>query len=194
MKEIQPKQKNSRKERTDGLRREAEKLLPKKRENLKKTPAEDMEKLVHELEVHQIELEMQNEELRKAQIETEESRTKYVEIYDFAPVGYFTLNSKGMIVEANLAGAAMLGIERSLLLRKPFFRLSNHVYAYSVLNASQGVEILNLGYDCCIQALCNSIQSDQRRIANGLGEIFVDLSHNQPLLFMKSLLFSVIFP
>ena len=87
-----------------------------------------MEKLVHELEVHQIELEMQNEELRKAQIEIEESRTKYFELYDFAPVGYFSLDSKGMIVEANLTSAAILGIERSLLLRKSFFRFGGIRY------------------------------------------------------------------
>jgi PAS domain S-box-containing protein len=122
MKAIQPKQKNSCKEPTDGLRRPAEKLLAKKEKNLKKTSSQDMEKLGNELLVHQIELEMQNEELRKAQLEIEESRTKYVELYDFAPVGYFTLNSKGMIVEANLAAATMLDVERSLLLRKPFSR------------------------------------------------------------------------
>jgi len=54
---------------------------------------------------------MQNEELRKAQVELAESRDRYFDLYDFAPVGYFTLNQNGLIVEMNLAGADMLGFE-----------------------------------------------------------------------------------
>ncbi len=65
---------------------------------------------------------MQNEELHKAQAEIEESQSKYVGLYDFAPVGYFTLNSRGMIIEANLTAATLLGVARNVLLRKPFFR------------------------------------------------------------------------
>lgn len=76
--------------------------------------------LVHELRVHQIELEMQNEELRKAQIELEQSRTRYAELFDFAPVGYLVFDSKGVIVEINLTAASLLGIERSHLVGKPF--------------------------------------------------------------------------
>src|SRR5512136_1460880 len=62
----------------------------------------------------------------------------------------------------------------------------DHGHSYSVLDASQGVEVLNLGYDGCIQAFCNSIQSDQRRIANGLGEIFVNLSHKSTSSFHEN--------
>ncbi len=89
--------------------------------------SEDMESdcdasLVHELRVHQVELEMQNEELRRVQAEIEESRARYADLYDFAPVGYLTIDESGVVVEANLTLARQLGIERSSLLNKPFYR------------------------------------------------------------------------
>ena len=80
----------------------------------------EIEHLVHELEVHQFELEMQNQELRQSQLELELSRNKYVELYDFAPVGYFTFDEYGVILNLNLTGASQLGFERRNLLRKPF--------------------------------------------------------------------------
>ena len=83
---------------------------------------EETMRLVHELEVHRIELEMQNEELRSAQEEVEFSRNKYLELYDFAPVGYFTFDAHGLIREVNLTGAHLLGIERQMLVNKPFSR------------------------------------------------------------------------
>ncbi len=76
--------------------------------------------LVHELQVHQIELEMQNRELQDARQELEASRNRYVDLYDFAPVGYGTLDDKGCLLEINLTGAALLGRERSRLIGKPF--------------------------------------------------------------------------
>lgn len=80
------------------------------------------EELLHELQVHQIELEMQNEELRRSQLALEKSRDHYIEFYDFAPVGYLTLSDKGLISEINLTGAAMLGVERNQLLRQRLAR------------------------------------------------------------------------
>lgn len=78
------------------------------------------ERLLHELRVYQIELEMQNETLRQVQIELEESCDRYVDLYDFSPVGYLTLTSEGLVAEANLTGAALLGIERKELLLHRF--------------------------------------------------------------------------
>jgi PAS domain S-box-containing protein len=104
----------------DILRQRAEKRLSKKPANLRKMPAEDIEKLMHELQVHQVELEMQNDELRRVQEEIEGSRSKYSDLYDYAPVGYFIFDHKGQILEANLTGARLLGVERPLLIRKPF--------------------------------------------------------------------------
>jgi len=76
--------------------------------------------LLHELEVHQIELEMQNEALRQSQFDLEKSRDRYMDFYDFSPIGYITLNENGLISELNLTGAAMLGSERNKLWRQRF--------------------------------------------------------------------------
>jgi PAS domain S-box-containing protein len=112
------------------LRQRAEKALPKQLpENLESTELsnEEMLSLIHELQVYQIELEMQNDEIRRVQHEIEESRNKYSELYDkysnlydCAPVGYFTISDKGKILEANLTGARMLGLDKTLLVGNPF--------------------------------------------------------------------------
>ena len=102
------------------LRRRAEALLeaePVLPEGL--SPAETA-RLIHELRVRQIELEIQNEELRRSQAFLEESRRRYAELYDFAPLGYLILDEQGRIGEANLTAAAFLGVERSNLLNCPF--------------------------------------------------------------------------
>ena len=80
---------------------------------------EEAGRLLHELQVHQIELEMQNEELRRAQGELEASRARYFDLYDLAPVGYFTLSEQGLILEANLTGAGLLGWGRRDLTKQP---------------------------------------------------------------------------
>jgi PAS domain S-box-containing protein len=76
----------------------------------------------HELRVHQIELEMQNEELRRAQVDLEAMRARYFDLYDLAPVSYFTLSEKGLILEANLTAAELLGMARTVLVKHPFTR------------------------------------------------------------------------
>ena len=100
-----------------SLRNAAEAQLTDKPAQLA-SGVEDM--LLHELQVHQIELEMQNETLRQAQIELEISRDRYVDLYEFAPVGYLTLSRSGLINQANLTCATQLGIDRKLLLPRRF--------------------------------------------------------------------------
>ena len=75
----------------------------------------DVRKLLQQLQVHQIELEMQNEELRLARIEIEKGLQQYTDLYDFAPISYFTLTNNGSIHQVNLAGAALLRLNRETL-------------------------------------------------------------------------------
>jgi PAS domain S-box-containing protein len=81
---------------------------------------DERDRLIHDLEVHQAELEAQNQQLREAHHQLEESRARYSDLYDFAPVAYCTFDSTGRILEINLTGAAMLGTQRSRVIGKPF--------------------------------------------------------------------------
>jgi PAS domain S-box-containing protein len=101
------------------LLKRAEKKL-KSKTTAPKAMSDKETRQLHEMQVHQIELEMQNEELRRAQAELEETRPKYSDLYDFAPVGYFTFDKRGLILEANLTAAKEIGVERSLLIHRPF--------------------------------------------------------------------------
>jgi PAS domain-containing protein len=80
---------------------------------------EEVEKLVHELQVHQIELEVQAEELRRSQTEVESLKDKYLDLYDFAPTGYVTVGANGLLIEANLTACRLLGRDRRSLINQP---------------------------------------------------------------------------
>ena len=101
------------------LRLRAEKRL-REQKGKALSPGSELQRMVHELEVHQIELEMQNEELQQARSDLEGYLSQYTDLYDFAPVGYFTLGRDGKILQANLTGANLLGVERSILANHPF--------------------------------------------------------------------------
>jgi PAS domain S-box-containing protein len=105
------------------LYRRAQAQLRKQRKNQKSRgaapPAEiDTQRLLHELQVHQIELELQNSELADARSKQEGLLEKYTDLYDFAPVGYMSLDEQGQILEVNLTGSAMLGVGRSRLINR----------------------------------------------------------------------------
>jgi PAS domain S-box-containing protein len=104
----------------DELRRRALEALREKTPARHPRTGDDPEKLLHELQVHQVELEIQNQELRHARDEMEAALEKYTDLYDFAPVGYTTLDDTGIIHGINLTGASLLGMERSLLTGRPF--------------------------------------------------------------------------
>ena len=99
------------------LRQQAEDVLAAR--PVTASAPEDADRILHELRVHQIELEMQNNELRRVALELEEANERIREIYDAVPVGYFTVNHKGMISEINLTGAALLGEPKASLLNVP---------------------------------------------------------------------------
>lgn len=100
-----------------SLRERAEKLLHASPSEI---PPQDLAELLHELQIHHVELEIQNEEFRKTQEKLEESRNRYHELYDFAPVGYITLSTDSVILESNLAADDMFGMVRSRLPGKLF--------------------------------------------------------------------------
>ncbi len=108
---------------TTELRRRAEEKLGRRRQTAAGSPPAtkaEIQRLLHELQVHQIELEMQNEELIEARAELELTLNLYTELYAFAPVGYFTLARDGAIRRANLTGAKLLGVALSELVRRRF--------------------------------------------------------------------------
>jgi len=102
-----------------GLREQAEERLRATRRDVAAMPVKDVQQLVHELQVHQIELEMQNDELRRTQLELEAARDRYVDLYDFSPAGYLSLDMSGTIMEANLRAGMLLGFNRQELIGKP---------------------------------------------------------------------------
>jgi len=124
------KKEDHKKNEDSGLRNRAEEKLRPDATLIENLSDEEVRKLAHELQVHQIELEMQNDELRKAQIEIEESRQKYTDLYNEAPVGYITLDDAGLILEANLTIAEMLATEDLLI---------HSVFHYSIIREDQDI-------------------------------------------------------
>ena len=105
--------------RAEGIAREKAESMP---EDLEALSPKGMRQALHELRVHQIELEMQNEELRRAQAKLDAARARYFDLYDLAPVGYCTLSEQRLILDANLTAAALLGVARGALVKQPISR------------------------------------------------------------------------
>ncbi|MBE3084792.1 MAG: hypothetical protein IMZ64_01075 [Bacteroidetes bacterium] len=157
------------------LRKKAEELLKEKQKKVDIPAIEaDAKKLLHELQVHQIELEMQNEELRQANETAETALKKYTMMYDFAPMGYFTLDSDGSICDLNFTGAELLGEKRFALVNsnfklfvsedsKPVFnKFFSKVYTSNVKESCE----LMLGYDdnpLCFVYMEGIVTGDDRK-------------------------------
>ena len=124
--------------RPSPLREKAEAALKKKvAKRITRLTETEALKLIHELEVHQIELELQNEELILAREVAETSSDKYTDLYDFSPTAYFTLSREGKIIDLNLTGSLMLGKERSLVkntLFKPYLSAESRPVFSDLLN------------------------------------------------------------
>ena len=122
-----------------NLRQKAEKIAKKRLSIKDMLPSvTEMMKLIEELEIHQVELEMQNEELIRARAAAQNAAEKYTELYDFAPVGYLTLSKEGKIIDLNLSASRMLGKERS--------RLKNSLFGFFVSNDTKPFYNLFLGF------------------------------------------------
>jgi len=107
-----------------SLRKQAEEVVRGKGAALPKAQSgePDVAQTFHELQVHQIELELQNEELRRAQVALDAMQARYFDLYDLAPVGYCTLNEHGLILEANLTATTLLGVPRGAMVKQPVSR------------------------------------------------------------------------
>ena len=112
----QPEQKKAPLDQPRTLRDRAEALLRERPTDRPTLPTRDVQALIHELSVYQMELEIQNEELRRSQEELAHTRDRFADLYEFAPVGYLTLDRDGKVLEANLTAAALLEIDRKELI------------------------------------------------------------------------------
>ena len=106
------------------LRSAAEALITKENKlngvDIEKLTPEEVSLIIHDLKVHQVELEMQNEELKRIQIELDSTKARYFDIYDLAPVGYLIISERGIILESNLTASTMLGTSRADLIKTRF--------------------------------------------------------------------------
>ena len=164
------------------LRQLAEAKLSKR----KKSPATEVDsmRLIHELEVHQIELEMQNEELEQARVEAETVHRQYTDLYDFAPVGYFTLTRDGTIHMCNLTGANLLGAERRKLIKRRFgvfvsveLRPAFSAFLEKIFTTGKNeaceVTLLKEGRESCwvhLDAVCSEDRLECRVVMNDITE------------------------
>jgi formate hydrogenlyase transcriptional activator len=167
------------------LRHSAEaRLSPKAAsENLPLTE-DEMRRLLNELQVHEIELEMQNEELRRSREELELSRNEFAELYDFAPVGYFTFDALGLIQRVNLAGAQLLGIERRLLANKPFTSLIADAEGREIFSSHLESVLRRQGMQRCEIRLTGK---DGTMIHCQLQSVAVDTSENKSSYILTSI-------
>ena len=153
---------------TDILCQKAEEALRERQSRLNSVRSEaDVLRLVHELEVHQIELEMQNEELLLAKEKAELATAKYFDLYEFAPSGYFVLSREGRIIQVNLAGYKIFGIDRS--------QLKNHTFGFFVSSDSKPVFNLFLSrvFSSNTKETCNltlSVPNDRYLHITGFAE------------------------
>jgi chemotaxis family two-component system sensor kinase Cph1 len=137
------------------MRRKAEETVKNQIDHTK-DKSWDLNDVIYELRVHQIELEIQNEELREAQIKSEDSKREYFDLYNFAPLGYFTLNKEGIILQVNIAGATLLGVERINLNKTAFIQyialdyrnqFHHHIKRVSETGTKQTVELKLINRD-----------------------------------------------
>jgi two-component system sensor histidine kinase UhpB len=148
-----------------NLRRQAEERALTEEAPAGELSLADAARLIHELRVHQIEMEMQNDEMQVSQARLEESRSKYADLYDFAPVGYLTLDMADRILEANLTATVMLGVERS--------RLLGRLFPYFLVNADRPV--------------FRQLLSDAKDRQGLRGEFHIHINGNQRLMLMDML-------
>jgi len=174
------------------LRIKAEEKLKERQSKADKPVIEtDVKRLLHELQVHQIELEMQNEELREAYETAEAALKKITMLYDFAPMGYFTLDSDGTICELNFTGAEMLRDKRFALVNSSFKlfiseesqsvfnRFFSKVYAG---NTKESCEVM-LGYDntpLCLVYMEGIVTGDERKCLLSIVDISNFIKQQNP--------------
>ena len=165
-------------EHRDAIRKQSEAMLSKSGADLAGMSGADIEKLMFEFQVHQIELELQNEELKRAHQELSVSRDDFVRIYDLSPVAYLTLNEQGVIKRANMAAAQLLGCAKEAMASKKigkFIHPSDQDKYYYFLqdlvtektnqilnarlvthnNASSSSECHGISFYSCSQSLCS---------------------------------------
>jgi len=146
------------------LRKKAEKNLQYEKITLHDLKKNDLLKTLHELHVHQVELEIRNDELRQIREDLELSRSKYADLFEFAPVGYFVTDKKGNIEQVNLTGSSMLGRPRNTLSQKPF----------TIYVAREDRDIFYLSHEKVLKT-AEHVHCDLRMLRKGKDDFFANL-------------------